>query len=222
MPSPPRTSPDAVLFDLDGTLIDSIELILRSAEFAFAKCGVACPTRAQWLEGVGRPLPTMFAKFASGGQTEVDALILAYREFQMANHDSLVTAYPGISELLEGLVSRGHRLAVVTSKTGALAARGLGHTGIAHHFQTVVGMDASQRHKPHPEPVLIALDRLGVSPGAAWFVGDSVHDMESGNAAGVSTIGALWGPFSADDLAPSNPRHLAHRAGDVLTIVGKT
>jgi pyrophosphatase PpaX len=210
---------DAILFDLDGTLIDSIELIVKSAHFAFAKCGLAVPTEKEWLTGVGRPLPVMFRHFSSGSDEDVAALILAYREFQMAHHDALVHAYPGVPELLEELARRGHPLGIVTSKSDALAARGLSHTGIDQFFDTVVGMDSCQRHKPHPEPVMIALDRLGALPERAWFVGDSIHDMESGNAAGVATIGALWGPFTAEDLAPSRPRHLAAGVEDVLTLV---
>lgn len=221
MASPTRpTRPAAVLFDLDGTLIDSIDLILESAQYAFTKCGLAGPTRAEWLVGVGRPLPVMFRHFAPGGDEDVPALIAAYREFQTANHDALVHAYKGIPEMLGVLTGRGHPLAIVTSKSDALAARGLAHTGIDGFFDTVVGMESSQRHKPDPEPVMVALHRLGYAPGEAWFVGDSVHDMESGNAAGVATVGALWGPFDADDLAPSKPRHLAHTVEDVLTIVG--
>ena len=215
---PPR--PAAVLFDLDGTLIDSIDLILKSAIYAFDKCGFAAPSAAEWLAGVGRPLPIMFRHFAPRGDDDVPVLIAAYREFQMANHDALVHAYAGIPEMLGALAERGHPLAIVTSKTDALAARGLAHTGIDKFFDTIVGMDSCTRHKPDPEPVMIALDRLGYAPGEAWFVGDSVHDMESGNAAGVATIGALWGPFGAEDLAPSKPRHLAHRVQDVVGIIG--
>jgi pyrophosphatase PpaX len=161
----------------------------------------------------------MFRHFAPRGEEDVPALILAYREFQMANHDALVSSYPGIPKMLTALANRGHPRAIVTSKTDALAARGLAHTGIDKFFRTIVGMDSCQRHKPDPEPVMIALDRLGYEPGEAWFVGDSIHDMESGNAAGVATIGALWGPFKAEDLAPSKPKHLARRVEDVVGLV---
>ena len=220
MPSPTRAPrPAAVLFDLDGTLIDSIELILMSAHHAFTKCGLPAPSRAEWTTGIGRPLPVMFSHFAPGGEADVPVLIAAYREFQMAHHDALVHAYLGVPEMLSALAARGHPLAIVTSKTDALAARGLAHTGIDGFFQTIVGMESCQRHKPDPEPVMIALDRLGYDPGEAWFVGDSIHDMESGNAAGVATVGALWGPFNEDDLAPSKPRHLARRVEDVVGIV---
>jgi pyrophosphatase PpaX len=209
---------DAVLFDLDGTLIDSIDLILQSAVYAFAKCGLDCPPEKDWLTGVGRPLPTMFRRYAPSDEA-VTALLEAYREFQLPNHDRLVRSYPGIPGLLAALAKAGHPMAIVTSKSLALADRGLAHTGIAGFFETVVGLDSSKRHKPHPEPVMIALERLGASPDRAWFVGDSVHDMESGNAAGVRTIGALWGPFTAEDLEPSKPRYKAAVVEDVLRLV---
>jgi pyrophosphatase PpaX len=214
MASPPLGGP--VLFDLDGTLIDSIDLILRSAQFAFTKCGLDAPTDAQWLTGVGRPLPVMFGHFAPGREED---LIAAYREFQMANHDELVTVYPGVPEMLATLADRGYKLGIVTSKATTLALRGLSITGIDGYFETIVGMDACKRHKPDPEPVRIALDRLSSDPEGAWFVGDSVHDMESGNAAGVATVAALWGPFKAEDLAPSRPTFLAVSPREVVRLV---
>ena len=118
MASPPLPAP--VLFDLDGTLIDSIELIVKSAQYAFGKCRIDCPTEKEWLTGVGRPLPVMFGVFAPGREPE---LIEAYREFQMANHDLLVRVYDGVPEMLAELAGRGHRMAIVTSKTNVLALR---------------------------------------------------------------------------------------------------
>jgi pyrophosphatase PpaX len=214
--APPSPS-GPVLFDLDGTLIDSIELILKSAQFAFTKCGMACPSDAEWLRGVGRPLPVMFGHFAPGREAE---LIAAYREYQMAHHDRLVTVYPGVPKMLETLAAAGHRMGIVTSKATPLAMRALTFTGIDRYFETVIGMDLCKRHKPDPEPVLIALDQLSSGPAGAWFVGDSVHDMESGNAAGVATVGALWGPFTKEDLVPSHPRYLAVTPTEVVALIG--
>jgi pyrophosphatase PpaX len=110
-------------------------------------------------------------------------------------------------------------MGIVTSKASPLAMRGLKLTGIDQYFDAVIGMDLCKRHKPDPEPVLIALDRLSSLPRGAWFVGDSIHDMESGNAAGVATVGALWGPFKAEELAPSRPRFLAVTPRDVVTLI---
>ena len=129
MPSSSRVadaspSTAAVLFDLDGTLIDSIELILRSMRHAFAARGARVPSDAEWLAGVGTPLPTMFAQFANG-ETQVADLIASYREFQLAHHDLLVRGYDALEETLKVLREKGHPLGVVTSKSDWLARKGL-------------------------------------------------------------------------------------------------
>jgi len=195
----------AVLFDLDGTLIDSIELILNSARFAFEGYSTPAPSDAEWMSGVGTPLFEMFRRYAKD-PADVEPLIARYREYQVPNHDRLVRAYDGVVDTVTHLRAARHPLAVVTSKTEALARRGIELIGIGTYFDVVIGCDSTTRHKPHPEPVLAALERLGREPGEAVFVGDSVHDMAAGNAAGVATIAALWGPFSRAELAPSEPR----------------
>ena len=212
--------PTAVLFDLDGTLIDSIDLILGSMRYAFAKCRAAMPTDAEWLTGVGTPLRTMFQRYAADDDA-IDDLIAAYREHQFANHDDLVRCYDGVPNTVAVLARNGHPLAVVTSKTESLARRGLEHVGIMEHFATIIGCDTCERHKPHPEPVLTALERLGYEPTEALFIGDSVHDIEAGNAAGVLTVAALWGPFSRDQLEISAPDRYIERIGDLLQVLAE-
>lgn len=209
-----RSRPIAVLFDLDGTLIDSIELILSSMRHAFSARGRPVPTDAEWLTGVGIPLRTMFARYAED-ERDLAAFIATYREYQLVHHDRLVRCYDQVPETIDGLRHRGHPLAVVTSKSDWLAQRALQHVGLDHHFAAIVGCDSCSRHKPHPEPVLMALERLGYSPEEAVFVGDSVHDVEAGNGAGVISVGALWGPFTRELLAPSQPAHLLDRIGDL-------
>ena len=211
--------PVAVLFDLDGTLIDSIGLILGSMRYAFVACDAPPPTDAEWLTGVGTPLATMFRRYAVD-EAEVERYIGAYRVHQLANHDRMVRCYDDVAETLSRLREGGHPLAVVTSKSDALARRGLDHTGLGEFFATIVGVDVCTRHKPHPEPVLIALHRLGYEPRDAVFVGDSVHDIAAGNAAGVQTIAALWGPFSREELAPSEPTHFLERIASLPQLVG--
>ena len=208
----------ATLFDLDGTLIDSIELILNSAKHAFTGRPGHVPDEAEWLSGVGIPLATMFRRYARD-EDEVGALIAKYREYQLEHHDRLTRCYDQVVETVDFLRAAGHPCAIVTSKTGWLAQRGLDHVGLGQHFDVVVGCDSCERHKPDPEPVLMALDRLGYEPENAVFVGDSVHDMLAGNAAGVTTIAALWGPFSREDLAASNPGHYLERIVDLPTLL---
>lgn len=212
--------PLAVLFDLDGTLIDSIELILNSARHAFERAGRATPAEAEWLAGVGTPLVAMFRKYAAD-DGDVDVLVSGYREYQMEHHDRLVRCYDRVVETVDGLRAAGHPLAIVTSKTGWLARRGLDHVGLGPHFDVVVGCDVCQRHKPDPEPVRLALETLGYGPAEAVFVGDSVHDMLSGNAAGVTTIAALWGPFTRETLAASAPAHYLERIADLPGLLAR-
>ncbi|HEV8447329.1 MAG TPA: HAD-IA family hydrolase [Gemmatimonadaceae bacterium] len=208
----------AILFDLDGTLLDSIELILSSARYAFGKLGRECPSDEEWLQGVGIPLFTMFGRYARDDADKV-ALIAAYREHQFANHDRLVRPYEGVRELLADLRSRGHELAVVTSKSEYLAMRGLAHVRLARFFDTIVGCDSTTRHKPDPAPVRLALHRLACDPSDAVFVGDSVHDVIAGNAAGVATIAALWGAFGRRDLEPGGPTAWAERVSEVAGLL---
>ena len=213
-----RTRPVAVLFDLDGTLIDSIELILTSMRHAFSARGSSAPTDAEWLTGVGIPLRTAFRRFTDD-DVEVDALIAAYREHQLAHHDRLVRCYDEVVNTVTELHRHGHPLAVVTSKSDWLAQRGLEHVGIDSLFATVVGCDSCARHKPDAEPVLTALERLKYETDESVFVGDSVHDIEAGNAAGVVTIAALWGPFSRAELLPARPTLLLERIADLPQVL---
>jgi pyrophosphatase PpaX len=207
-----------VLFDLDGTLIDSIELILRSARYAFEKLERDCPTDEEWLAGVGIPLFTMFRRYARD-EADCAALIAAYREYQLVHHDRLTRCYDQVAETVDILRLRGHDIGIVTSKSEALALRGLAHVGLARHVDTIVGCDSSTRHKPDPEPVRIALHRLDASPGDAIFVGDSVHDVLAGNAAGVHTAAALWGAFKRADLEPGEPNAWLESVSDLVTLL---
>jgi pyrophosphatase PpaX len=208
-----RRSP-TILFDLDGTLLDSIELILNSARHAFAKLERPWPSDEEWLAGVGIPLFTMFGRYARDDDDRA-ALIAAYREYQFAHHDRLVRCYDGVVDTVRELHERGHQLGIVTSKSEYLALRGLAHVGLARYMDTIVGCDASTRHKPDPEPVRIALHRLGSAPEDAIFVGDSVHDVLAGNAAGVRTFAALWGAFRRQDLEPGCPSVYLERISDL-------
>jgi pyrophosphatase PpaX len=211
----------AVLFDLDGTLIDSIELIVHSARYAFEKCGHPPPTKEDWVADLGLPLRAMFGRFITDEALLAD-LVAGYREYQLENHDRLVRPYEEVEATLRALHERGFALAVVTSKVEPLAYRGLAHVGLDGFFDVVVGLESCTRHKPDPEPVRIALDRLGLPPTAAAFVGDSPHDMSAGRAAGVTTVAALWGPFTRAQLAPSGPDYYIERIGELLPILDGT
>lgn len=207
----------ALLFDLDGTLVDSIELILASARHAFIGFQGAAPTDDEWRATIGRPLQRVLLEYAASDQAEADRLFGRYREYQLMHHDRLVHAYDGVVTMLRGLAAAGHPMAVVTSKSDWLAVKGLELVGLNDIFPVVVGCDTCVNHKPHPEPVERALALLGASAGNALFVGDSPHDIASGRAAGVYTVGVTWGAFARGEMEASGADAVMH---DITALPG--
>jgi pyrophosphatase PpaX len=209
--------PRVVLFDLDGTLIDSIPLILSSMKVAF-EGHPRPPPVAEWVALIGTPLDAMIRRWAVD-EADVERLKERYKVHQWAHHDAMVHAFPGVPEVLDLLSARGVRMAVVTSKLEPSARRSLDFLGLTRHFELVVGLEATGRHKPDPAPVLHALERLGARPDDAVFVGDSPHDVLAGNAAGVATVATLWGPFSREELALARPTAWAARVEDLVGVL---
>jgi pyrophosphatase PpaX len=213
---PPR--PLAVLFDLDGTLVDTIELLLGSVRHAFRGRDGRIPTEAEWIAGIGTPLVSQLRPFAAD-DADLARLVEGYRSFQLEHHDWMTRCYDCAVEVVRTLRERGHPTGVVTSKTDSIARRSLAHVGLLPLMDVVVGCDMTARHKPDPEPVRLALSTLGYAPGEALFVGDSPHDVASGNAAGVTTVAALWGPFSRAVLEEARPTYLISRMEELEAIV---
>ncbi|MCK6447618.1 MAG: HAD-IA family hydrolase [Planctomycetes bacterium] len=210
---------DTFLFDLDGTLIDSVEVIRLSFEHALREhCGLAAE-HDEWLAGLGTPLSAQFRRYVDD-PAEVERMIATYRAHNAAHHDALVRGYPDVREMLDGLVASGVKLGIVTSKQRGRAIQGLEHCGLGEIFELVIGVDEVTRHKPHPEPVLAALAALGAEAERAIYVGDSPHDLAAGRAAGTRTAAALWGPFPRAWLEPERPDHWLATPLDLLALAG--
>lgn len=191
------------LFDLDGTLIDSVRLILDSYHHTLAAHGLPPRSDEEWLRGVGTPLTVQFAEWRDQGMLE--ALVATYREYNLAHHDRMVTVYPGIVAALTAIRRADRATGLVTSKNRAGALRGLAVAGLAPLMDVLVCADEVTNPKPHPEPVTKALGLLHAPRSTAVYVGDSIHDMVAGRAAGVRTAAALWGPFGREHLAGASP-----------------
>jgi len=194
----------AILFDLDGTLIDSTRLILESYHHTMrVHRGQTLPD-SEWIEGLGTPLRVQFRRFTSDDD-ELQRMIATYREWNFANHDAMVRAFPGAPETVRDLKSAGAKLAIVTSKNRLGVERGLAVCGFDGLFETLVTSDDLEASKPDPAPVLAALHKLGVTAGSTLFVGDSPHDIVAGRKAGTWTAACLWGPFARERLAAERP-----------------
>src|SRR5215212_6627738 len=172
VPSTSPRPPLALLFDLDGTLVDSVGLILACFRHACATTLGRTPPDADWLEGMGTPLVVQARRFADS-EAQATALVDAYRAFQREHHDRLIRRFDGTADILDTLRARGHPIGLVTGKTTPLAERALDYAGLRELMDVVVGADSCPQHKPDPEPVRLALRQLGYIPGHALYVGDA-------------------------------------------------
>ncbi|MFN8666149.1 MAG: HAD hydrolase-like protein [Gemmatimonadaceae bacterium] len=216
---PPRRHP-VVLFDLDGTLIDSIELLISAMTHAFDSREGPRPTVDEWVATIGRPLLWQFGQYATGDD-DLQHLVRTYRAFQYEHHDRLTRAYDGIPALVEQLHDAGHPLGVVTSKADHLANRSIAHVGLAPFFDIVVGADRTTKHKPDPDPIWFALGELGDRAEDAVYVGDSPFDIMAANAAGATSIGVTWGAASRAPLLQASPRHLVTTVAELDALITK-
>lgn len=193
---------EAVLFDLDGTLIDTVELILTSFRHATrVVLGESLPDEVM-MAGVGIPLRKQMAEFSA---EHADELLRVYREHNAVHHDGMVKEYPGTEAVLTELHGRGIPMGVVTSKGTPMTVRGLRLFDLERFFGVVVTADDVPLHKPDPYPLRHAAELLGVDIERCAYVGDSPHDMEAAKAAGAVSIAALWGAFAAEEVLAPGP-----------------
>ena len=194
-----------LLFDADGTLIDTYDIILTSMRYAINDVLGLSQTDAELMAGVGTPLLDQMLHFTEGDEGRAAEIVQIYRDHNDGVHDAHIKAFPDTKEALERFRAAGLSMGVVTSKRHAMAVRGLEMSGIADFFQFVIGHDDWPEHKPAPGPVLHGCDLLELAPQQCMYIGDSPFDIQAGNAAGCTTVAALWGMFSKDELEAQRP-----------------
>ena len=204
-----------VLFDLDGTVVDSGGIILASMRHATQTVLGREFTDDELLANVGGPgLEAQMAAFGPGDTAE---LVRVYRAHNEPLHETL-EGFDGIGATLEALRERGHRLGIVTAKRRATVDLAFARLPLAHLFETIVGGDETERHKPDPAPRRLALERLGAEARDAAYVGDSPYDMQAARAGGLHAIGVTWGGIHARD-ALGDAEVIVDRAEELLDVV---
>jgi pyrophosphatase PpaX len=204
-----------VLFDLDGTVVDTGAIILASMRHAAETVLGRAYTDDQLLAAVGGP--GLEAQMHALDPSRVDELVRVYRAHNEPLHETIAVC-EGMDEVLDELRDRGHRLGVVTAKRRVTVDLAFARVPVEHLFETVVGGDETAQHKPHPAPLLLALERLGAEPAAAAYVGDSPFDMQAARAAGIYAIGVSWGRIHpADRLGDADV--IIHHAHELLDLV---
>ncbi|UHA75225.1 pyrophosphatase PpaX [Paenibacillus sp. 481] len=207
-----------VLFDLDGTIIDTNELIIETFLHVLKDVAPEPLTREHLIPSMGMPLEYQMRLFSK--REQVDDLTAAYRAYNLTRHDELVREFPNVSEVIERLHQAGITLGVVTTKVRPSTERALRMFGLFEQMATIVTIQDVEHAKPHPEPVLRAIELLGADPATTLMVGDSPADIQSANAAGAISCGVAWSLKGEAVLRQYEPRHIIHDMRDIYALVG--
>lgn len=207
-----------VLFDLDGTIIDTNELIIQSFFHALHGAAPLPLTREQIIPLMGSPLAEQLQQLS--GREDVTELEHRYRDFNMENHDRLARPFPNAGEVIRRLHEQGVRMGIVTTKIRKTTGMGLQLLGIEDLMEAVVTVEDVEFPKPDPQPVVKALEIMESDPRTALMVGDSHYDIMAANRAGVISAGVSWSLKGADFLRQYDPRHILLDIRELFDITG--
>ncbi len=206
-----------ILFDLDGTVIDSGAIILASMRHATREVLGLEYSDEELMKTVGGP--GLVAQMEAIAPEHAERLVDVYRAHNLPLHDTL-EACVGMEAVLVRLHEEGRTLGIVTAKWRATAELAFATVPLGHLFATIVGGDETERHKPDPEPLLLAAERLGVEPAAAAYVGDSPFDVRAAKAAGMYSVAVTWGRIhDRARLEAEEPDAIADTAEELLGIL---
>jgi pyrophosphatase PpaX len=206
-----------VLFDLDGTVIDSGAIILASMRHAAKEVLGAEPPDERLMSAVGGP--GLEAQMYELAPDRVDELVRVYRAHNEPLHDELACC-AGMDRVLERLKDEGRRLGIVTAKRRATVDLAFKALPLRHLFETVVGGDETERHKPDPEPLLLAAARLNADPAQCAYVGDSPFDIRAAKAARMHAVAVTWGGIhDREKLLAEEPDAIVDTAQDLYGVL---
>lgn len=209
----------AVLFDLDGTLLNTNDLIIKSFTDTFKHY---YPDREftyqEIIDCIGPTLEQTAMKYYPQNISEMVGM---YRHHYVLNHDELIKIYPGIEEMLKALKDLGLKLAIVTSKKRDMTLKAMEHTNVLDYFDLIISSDEVTQPKPHQEPIELALKELNLLKDEVIMVGDNSHDIECANHASVKSIAVGWALKGADYLRGFNPTYIINTADELIEIIKK-
>ena len=202
-----------LLWDLDGTIQDSETLAKEGTYHGFRQILGRDPTESELEQLRGRPVPLVYKEWFDD-ELAGRILEVGTRFYQERSHRIL--CYPEVPEVLRELKSKGYKQGIVSSKRRFHVIREITAKGLDVFFSTIIAQEDTMKHKPSPVPLLLAADQLRVSPKDCIYIGDQPTDIEAGKAAGMTTIGALWGDGQIKRLNMACPSMLAYTPKDIL------
>ncbi|MFJ7827646.1 pyrophosphatase PpaX [Psychrobacillus sp. NPDC096623] len=205
----------ALLFDLDGTLLNTNELIIETFLHVLGETFPGKYNREAVLPFLGPPL---FETFNGIDPSLTETLTASYRKWNLKRHDQMVAPFDGVVETLRQLKKDGYKMAIVSTKRREMIERGLQLMKCETLFDTIVGLEDVTFTKPDPEPIQIALHRIGANKEDALMIGDNFHDIVGGQRAGVDTAAVAWSIKGEAFLATYNPTYMLHHVSELLLI----
>lgn len=206
----------ALLWDLDGTIQNSESLARDGTRHGFQSVLKRDPTPEEYAELTGRPARMVYTRWF---EASLAVKILAAGTSYYEAHAGEIVCYPEVLELLTKLHRSSYRMGVVTSKRGIHAIRELTSKQLNTLFEVIVAQEDTAHHKPHPEPLLVAADKMKVDPVDCIYIGDQPSDIEAAHSAGMRSIAALWGEGRFEKLSSSRPTMFARSPMDVLVVL---
>ncbi|MGT2896086.1 HAD hydrolase-like protein [Streptococcus entericus] len=203
-----------LLFDLDGTLVDSSQGILAAFRYSFEQLGLAYPDREELMTFIGPPLQTTFATYFSSPD-DIDKAIAAFRAYYDQKGVYETTVYTGVKESLAHLKQAGHHLFVTTSKNQPMATLMLSHLELNQYFTGIYGATASHHHKS--DVIRSCLQDYQLHPEDCYIIGDTRYDMIGGRETGVHPIGVTWGFGSRQELLDNGAEAMMDKPDDLLS-----
>jgi pyrophosphatase PpaX len=210
---------NTILFDFDGTVMNTNQVIINSWQHTFRTLtGKERPVE-DIVATFGEILHDTVARFFPG--VPLEEAVEVYRGYHRDNFGPMISVFPGVRELLETLKERGYTLAIVTSRLPSTTTEGLEKYGLSACFDLIVTCDDCKKFKPDPEPVLIALEKLGKKPEEALMVGDTLNDILCARRAGVKSVLVGWAIAVPEGsrVGPDAPDYCIEKAEDLLDIL---
>lgn len=208
-----------ILFDLDGTLLDTLDDLTDAVNRTLARYGLPCRTRAEVRNFVGNGAKRLMELAANGAQPETfDAILNDYKADYAANCRVRTAPYPGVVELLETLASRGYRIGIVSNKPDG-AVKALQREFFPGSVEIAVGETAGMQRKPAPDTLLAAMRQLGADAAKTVYIGDSEVDIETARSAGVPCISVSWGFRNRDFLLAHGAKCIVDSCAQLLSLL---